>query len=212
MHRAWANKAWSWITLQRNELWLHCPSQGRVLSLRWRATGSSCEPSTSYLTQGCPHQSPHARSCQGSDNPSTPSCVVSVTKHLVGAGMEQSVRAQALHGPCRGAEEGTCAGLLLLPSPGFSPKKVCEHYWRENQIGANSHAIYTDARLSFHSVTPSIKPFTIYALLLMACVFNHCSQHLPVSLARRDCSLGTTAFFLEGTLLSSKAEVASPRL
>lgn len=121
------------------------------------------------------------------------------------AAWEQVQRAESCS-PSRGVEEGTCACTPLLVCSGFSPKKVCEHHWREKQIRANSQAMYTDATLSFHSVTPSVKPFTIYALLLRACVFNHFSQHSPVSLALLDCSLGVTALFREGTLLSTKAE------
>lgn len=111
---------------------------------------------------------------------------------------------QALASPSRGGEEGTCVGSPLLACSGFSPKKVHEHWWREKQIWENSHAIYT-ATLSFHSVSPSLKPFTIYALL-RACIFNHFSHHLLVSLALLDCCFGITALLLEGTLLSSKAE------
>lgn len=77
---------------------------------------------------------------------------------------------------------------------GFCPKSVCEHHWREKQIRANSHAVYTDAMLSFHSVTPSIKLFTIYALLYRAYIFNHFSWRLPCPSAARGFSRRPSPF------------------
>lgn len=159
-------------------------TEGRILNLRGRVCWS--HRLLLWAQDQLPHAgltppSPHTWAHEGSASPPTVSGTMPVTKCHLGPGTEHRVPHLSPEQPFQRWRGGYLCGLPSACIFRFPPKKVCEHHWREKQIGANSPGIYTDATLSFHSVTPFIKPFTIYALLLGVCIFNHFSQHLLVS-------------------------------